>query len=108
MRDEVGVSPSLAPKWDSVSVPYGSLLPRATAGLLVAGRHLSCDASSQTFMREIPQCWMTGHAAGAAAALAVAEGVEPRDVPLARLQAVLAQQGAHVRMPVQAVVEPAL
>ncbi len=74
---EVGVSPSLAPKWDSVSVPYGSLLPRATRGLIVAGRHLSCDASSQTFMREIPQCWMTGHAAGAAAALAANSGRRP-------------------------------
>ncbi len=94
---EIGVSPSLAPKWASVSVPYGSLLPRATQGLLVAGRHLSCDAASQTFMREIPQCWMTGHAAGAAAALAANAGVDPADVPVATLQQVLAEQGAHLR-----------
>ena len=94
---EVGVSPSLAPKWDSVSVPYGSLLPRATRGLLVAGRHLSCDAASQTFMREIPQCWMTGHAAGVAAALAADACVDPAAVPAPRLQAALAVQGAHVR-----------
>ena len=94
---EVGVSPSLAPKWDSVSVPYGSLLPRATRGLIVAGRHLSCDASSQTFMREIPQCWMTGHAAGAAAALAADAGVEPAAVPMPALQAALTKQGAYLR-----------
>ena len=35
-------------------------------GLLVAGRHISCDATSHSFLREIPQCWLTGQAAGAA------------------------------------------
>ena len=80
-----------------MSVPYGSLLPRATAGLIVAGRHLSCDASSQTFMREIPQCWMTGHAAGAAAALAADGGISPENVSVQRLQETLLRQGAHVR-----------
>ncbi|MDB5534465.1 MAG: FAD-dependent oxidoreductase [Hyphomicrobiales bacterium] len=94
---EIGDSPSLAPKWDSVSVPFGSLLPRQTPGLIVAGRHLSCDASSQTFMREIPQCWMTGHAAGAAAALAADGGFSPQDVPIKSLQDALLKQGAYVR-----------
>jgi hypothetical protein len=97
--DEVGVSPSLGPNFDSVSVPYGSLLPRRVRGLLVAGRHLSSDASSQTFMREIPQCWLTGQAAGAAAALAADAGVDPGDVPIATLQAKLAGQGAFLRAP---------
>jgi len=106
---EIGVSPSLAPKWASVSVPYGSLLPRSTPGLIVAGRHLSCDASSQTFMREIPQCWLTGHAAGAAAALAADQGINPGQVPIAALQAALASQGALVRAaPVPAETEPAM
>ena len=104
---EIGVSPSLAPKWASVSVPYGSLLPRSTLGLIVAGRHLSCDASSQTFMREIPQCWLTGHAAGAAAALAADQGINPSEVPIAALQGALASQGALVRTaPVLADAEP--
>ncbi|MBV8913411.1 MAG: FAD-dependent oxidoreductase [Acetobacteraceae bacterium] len=95
--DEVGISPSLAPKWATVSVPYRSLLPRETPGLLVAGRHLSCDAASHSFMREIPQCWMTGHAAGAAAALAVDLGLDPADVPIGRLQDALLQQDASLR-----------
>ena len=103
---EIGVSPSLAPKWESVSVPYGCLLPRATRGLLVAGRHISCDASSQTFMREIPQCWMTGHAAGAAAALSADAGVDPGALPVARLQAALLAQDVHLRLPA-AVSQPA-
>ncbi|MCW8086185.1 FAD-dependent oxidoreductase [Sabulicella glaciei] len=93
--DEIGVSPSLAPKFANVSVPYGALVPEALDGLLAPGRHLSCDASSHSFLREIPQCWLTGQAAGAAAALSVAAGVAPRRLPVERLQAALAGQGVH-------------
>lgn len=96
-QDEIGVSPSLAPKFASVSVPYGSLLPRETPGLIVAGRHLSSDASSHSFMREIPQCWMTGHAAGVAAALAANAGVTPDVLNVADVRLELRGQGAHLR-----------
>nr|WP_249137054.1 FAD-dependent oxidoreductase [Bradyrhizobium tropiciagri] len=95
--DEIGVSPSLGPKWPSVSVPYGSLLPRSMPGLLVAGRHLSADASSHTFMREIPQCWLTGHAAGVAAGLAAQANCDPSEIPVNLLQKQLSEQGAHLR-----------
>jgi FAD dependent oxidoreductase len=95
--DEIGVSPSLSPKLPPISVPYGCLVPRTLDGLLVAGRHVSCDAASHSFMREIPQCWLTGHAAGAAAGVAVARSVAPRAVPVAEVQAELLRQGAYVR-----------
>jgi FAD dependent oxidoreductase len=68
----------LSPKFPSLSVPYGCLVPRTLDGLLVAGRHICCDPSSHSFLREIPQCWLTGQAAGAAAALAVAGRCPPR------------------------------
>jgi len=48
-------------------------------------------------MREIPQCWITGQAAGVAAATAVAQGVQPRAVDIARVQAVLLKQGVYLR-----------
>jgi hypothetical protein len=48
-------------------------------------------------MREIPQCWITGQAAGAAAAVAVAQGVQPRAVDIARVQQVLRAQGVYLR-----------
>jgi len=67
--------------------------PRDIDGLLVAGRHISCDATSHSFLREIPQWWLTGQAAGAAAALAAAEKCEPTAVPTAALQALLLRQG---------------
>ncbi|TWT01724.1 FAD-dependent oxidoreductase [Reyranella sp. CPCC 100927] len=94
---EVGVSPSLSPKFRNVSVPYGALLPQVVDGLLAPGRHLSCDATSHSFMREIPQCWLTGHAAGAAAAIAAHRGVAPRAVDIGELQAALQKQGAYLR-----------
>jgi FAD dependent oxidoreductase len=100
--DEIGVSPSLTPKYPVVSVPYGALVPVALDGLLVAGRAVSCDATSHSFLREVPQCWMTGQAAGVAAALAVAGRVKARDVPIDRLQSVLTRQGALVRANVTA------
>ena len=56
LPDEVGVSPSVSPKYPLVSVPYGALVPRALDGLLACGKHISCDANSHGFMREIPQC----------------------------------------------------
>jgi hypothetical protein len=96
-RDEVGISPSLSPKFPVVSVPYGCLVPRDVEGLLVAGRHISCDATSHSFLREIPQCWLTGQAAGAAAALAAAEKCEPRAMSTAALQALLLRQGVVLR-----------
>ncbi|MEF3007345.1 FAD-dependent oxidoreductase, partial [Pseudomonas aeruginosa] len=60
------------------------------------GRHLSCDATSHSFMREIPQCWLTGHAAGVAAAIAANAGIEVADVAIGELQAALRRQGAFL------------
>ena len=99
LEDEIGVSPSLSPNLPAVSVPYGALLPRRVDNLLVAGRHISTDAQTHTFMREIPQCWLTGHAAGVAAAMSVQAGVAPRKLKVADLQAALTKQGAYLRTP---------
>jgi len=94
--DEIGVSPSLSPKFPNLSIPYGALVPETLDGLLAPGRHLSCDATSHSFLREIPQCWLTGQAAGTAAALAAAASVPPRAVDREALRATLRRQGAHL------------
>jgi hypothetical protein len=80
----------------------GALVPAALDGLRVAGRAISCDATSHSFLREVPQCWLTGQAAGTAAALAVAQRVVPRAVAIDRLQEELVRQGALVRVRVEA------
>jgi hypothetical protein len=97
LADEIGVSPAVSPKFPNISIPYGALVPEKLDGLLACGRHISCDKNSHGFMREIPQCWITGQAAGAAAALAVAQRVEPRGVDVPSLQAALLKQGVFLR-----------
>jgi 2-polyprenyl-6-methoxyphenol hydroxylase-like FAD-dependent oxidoreductase len=96
-EDEIGVTPSVSPKFPNISIPYGSLVPAALDGLVACGRHVACDPNSHGFMREIPQCWITGQAAGAGAALAANRGIEPRAVDLTELQSVLVGQGVHLR-----------
>jgi hypothetical protein len=95
--DEIGVTPSVSPKFPNISIPYGSMVPVELDGLLACGRHIACDPNSHGFMREIPQCWITGQAAGVGAALAAARGIEPRAVSVDELQAALAKQGVHLR-----------
>ncbi|MFQ5382175.1 MAG: FAD-dependent oxidoreductase, partial [Dehalococcoidia bacterium] len=92
-EDEIGISPPPNPRFPNVSMPYGSLVPSKIENLLAAGRLLSCDAITHTFMREVPNCWAMGQAAGTAAALAVSDGIRVRDVDVAPLQDALARQG---------------
>jgi len=47
-------------------------------------------------MRLIATCLLTGHAAGAAAALSVQDKCRPRDVDLPKLQKLLGGQGAYL------------
>ena len=95
--EEVGVSPSVSPKFPVISVPYGALVPRRLDGLLACGRHISCDANSHGFLREIPQCWLTGQAAGAAAGLAALAGIQPRALDVAQLRSTLRGQGVFLQ-----------
>lgn len=94
--DEVGVSPSPNRRFPNVSVPLGCLVPIAHDHLLAAGRNLSSDPTSHAFMREVPQCWLMGQAAGVAAAVAVYAGVRVRDVDIHEVRNQLAKQGVYL------------
>jgi hypothetical protein len=96
-RDEIGVSPSPSQKFANVSVPFGALVPAELDNVLVGGRHVSTDAPTQAFMREIPQCWLTGQAAGAAAAIAAGSAAVPRAIDVAELQHELRRQGVYLQ-----------
>ncbi|MGP0091846.1 MAG: FAD-dependent oxidoreductase [Xanthobacteraceae bacterium] len=100
--DEIGVSTSLAPKFANISVPYGALVPGKLDNILGAGRHVACDPSSHTFLREIPQCWLTGQAAGVAAALAADAGRRPRELDARAIQRELLRQGAYLSPRIEA------
>ena len=75
-------------------VPYRALLPRNVDGLLVACRAFSADGEFSEYFNLIPHCMCFGQAAGAAAAIAVREGVSLSDVPYAALKALLLAGGA--------------
>lgn len=92
-EDEIGVTPPPRPRYSNVSIPLGSLLPVGLDNLLAAGRNLSCDPVTHSFMREIPVCWVMGQAAGAAAAEAIKTGVDVRDVNVGEVRSELVKQG---------------
>lgn len=94
--DEIGVTPALGPKWKNISIPFGSLIPSGLDGVVGAGRHVACDAKSHTVLREIPQCWVTGQAAGVVGALAANAGIAPRQVQPRIVQCELLKQGAYL------------
>ncbi len=94
--DEVGVSPPPNPRNKNLSIPLGCLIPESIDNLLAAGRNLSCEASIHTFMREIPQCWAMGQAAGVAAATAANSGVLVRDVDVREVQKELKKQMVYL------------
>jgi hypothetical protein len=105
--DEIGVSTSLSPKTPNISVPYGALVPETLDNILGAGRHVACDPNSHTFLREIPQCWFTGQAAGIAAALAASTNTRPRDLDVRVIQRELLRQRVYLSPAVASGLQPA-
>ena len=57
--------------------------------------HLGREADVRLDPRD-PICFITGHAAGAAAALAAADGCPVRDVDIPKLQKLLRRQEAYL------------
>lgn len=80
-------------------IPYRSLVPRDVDGLLFAGRCLSAEADAMVQLRLIPVCFASGQAAGTAAALAVRNGVSPRDLDVTEIQRELLRQGMELGLP---------
>ena len=63
---------------------------------MAAGRNISCTFEAQASTRLSPCCGAVGHAAGAAAALAIQQSVLPRQVDAAALRELLKSQNAVV------------
>lgn len=84
---------------ESYGIPYRVLIPQGVRNLLVAGRCVSCDREVQSSLRLQPGCFITGQAAGCAAALAARRDGAVRGVPVPELQGLLRRQGAYLREP---------
>jgi hypothetical protein len=81
---------------ESYGIPYRILLPRGLQNLLTAGRCVSTDRAMQASLRVMPGCFITGQAAGVAAALAVEQHTDTRHISLPELQARLLHMGAFL------------
>jgi len=81
---------------ESYGVPYGCLLPQRLEGVLVAGRCISSDRYANGSVRNQAHIQAIGQAAGTAAALCIAHGYRPRELPVSLLRKTLHDQGAVV------------
>jgi len=79
-----------------VYLPYRSLVPLRTEGLLVAGRCFSSDLIANNRLNLIPHCIAMGEAAGTAAAMAVNQGIAPRHIDYKALQKTLVSNGMYL------------
>jgi len=83
-------------KGESYGIPYRILTPRKLDNLLVAGRCVSSDRGIQGSIRVMPGCYITGQAAGMAAALAIEHHTDTRGIPVGELQRRLRAMGAYL------------
>lgn len=81
---------------DYYEVPYGAFVPASGSGLLVAGRCLSAEHEAVASARVTAQCFSYGHAIGHAAAIAVNERMEPRQIAGAAVRNALVADGAQL------------
>ena len=83
--DVVAWMGSDGPHCKGVPVSYRSLVPNGVENLLTAGRTIGAPDSCDIF-RLICPCFVTGEAAGVAAAMVAAKGVAPRNISVVELQ----------------------
>ncbi len=81
---------------ESYGIPYRTLTPKGLSNVLTAGRCTSCDRHMLGSVRVMPGCFITGQAAGIAAAIAVENRTDTRGVEIGELQKRLKQQGAFL------------
>lgn len=96
LDDVVGVGGASGGEHGPWQIPYGALVPQKIDNLLAAGRCVSAEIRMADLVRLIPNCFVTGHAAGVAAAVAVKDGCQPRDADVRKIQKILLEQKAYL------------
>ncbi len=77
------------------SIPYGCCVPEKIDGLLLSGRNISGTHKAHSNFRAMPVCTNIGQGVGTAAAVAVQDGVLPRNVDITKVQRKLREQGVQ-------------
>jgi choline dehydrogenase-like flavoprotein len=86
------------PDGEAVGIPYGTLVVRDAANVLVAGRCFSATHDAHASVRSMAQCMAMGQAAGTAAALAIAARRDPREIDVAALREQLRTDGVILEL----------
>ena len=91
----------LPAKWGGAGlfqIPFSALLPEKLDGLLAAEKNISVSRLVNGATRLHPVTMLTGQAAGAAAALAVKQKIQPRQLRVQELQAALLAAHDHLSL----------
>ena len=94
LHTRTGVRPKQLARGVVPTVPLGSLVPKNSRNIIVAGRCVSSDRLANSGLRVQASCMAMGQAAGAAAALAAQQKTTPLEVPLKDIRRLLAKNGA--------------
>ena len=94
--DGSGTTIKHIPPDDYYTIPYRSLVPKGIDNLIAAGRCISSTHEAQSAYRVMPICCCIGEGAGTAAVLALKNGLNMANVPAARIQEILVNNGALV------------
>jgi len=94
--DVVGVGGASNAEHGEWQIPYGALVPQRVDNVLAAGRCISCDLRMADLVRLIPNCFVTGQAAGVGAAVAVRNRCTARQADVREIQKILRQQEAYL------------
>ena len=80
----------------SFNLPLGALIPAGYDGIIAAEKNISVSNVANGTTRLQPCVMLTGQAAGMLAALSVASGMQPRMVPVRKVQSALIEAGAYI------------
>lgn len=84
------------PRGKSYGISYRSLLPLHTENILVCGRCIGAEREMLGSLRVMPGCFITGMAAGVAAAIAKRSARSLRQIDIKELQRTLREAGAYL------------
>jgi flavin-dependent dehydrogenase len=81
---------------ESYGIPYRVLMPKGLSNVLTAGKTISCDRYVLGSIRVMPGCFITGQAAGTAAAMMALQNKDSRSIDIKTLQKNLKKDGAYL------------
>lgn len=87
------------PEGECVGIPFGTLIPKNSTNLLMAGRCFSSTHDAHASVRSMAQCMAMGEAVGVAAAWMVKRKLAPQEIKTGELRDRLRKQGAILETP---------